>query len=80
MNKEELQQELIRETIAKQQWHEEYVKQKEIVSKLEKENEELKDKIRDIVDKSYNDIDYFNRDIRKDVENLLKESEENDND
>ena len=76
MNKEELQQELIRETIAKQQWHEEYVKQKEIVSKLEKENEELKDKIRDIVDKSYNDIDYFNRDIRKDVENLLKESEE----
>lgn len=31
------------------------------------------EQIQDIVEKTYNDIDYFNRDIRKDLENLLKE-------
>jgi len=31
------------------------------------------ERIQEIVEKSYNDIDYFNRDIRKDLENLLKE-------
>ena len=30
-----------------------------------------KDKIREIVEKSYNDIDYFNRDIRHDLRELL---------
>lgn len=33
-----------------------------------------KDKIKEIVEKSYNDIDYFNRDMRKDFEDLLKEN------
>lgn len=32
-----------------------------------------KDKIREIVEKSYNDIDYFNRDIRHDLRELLGE-------
>ena len=32
-----------------------------------------KDKIRDIVEKSYNDIDYYKRDIMVDLEELLEE-------
>lgn len=32
-----------------------------------------KDKVREIVEKSYNDIDYFKRDIIKDLEELLGE-------
>lgn len=56
------------------------------VEELQKENEELKEKIkkdsisknkiREIVEKSYNDIDYFNRDIRHDLEDLLGDSNE----
>ena len=31
------------------------------------------EQIQEIVEKSYNDIDYFNRDMRKDIEGLLGE-------
>lgn len=30
------------------------------------------EQIQEIIEKSFNDIDYFNRDIRKDLEDLLK--------
>lgn len=35
----------------------------------------VKEKINDIVFKSYNDIDYFNRDMRIDIEKLSEEIE-----
>lgn len=38
-----------------------------------KEKFDLEQKISNIIENSYNDIDYFNRDMRKDFEDLLKE-------
>lgn len=39
----------------------------------------VKERINDIVFKSYNDVDYFNRDIRLDIEKLLEEIERGEN-
>ena len=39
----------------------------------------IEQKIKDIVFKSYNDVDYFNNDIRQDIENLLNEIERRQN-
>lgn len=35
-------------------------------------NSNLKQEIKNIIEKSYNDVDYFNRDMRKDFENLIR--------
>ena len=42
MEIDELKQELVRETIAKQQWYEAYIKEKEKNKRLEQENTFLK--------------------------------------
>ena len=47
----------------------------EVIENLKKDSIS-KNKIREIVEKSYNDIDYFNRDIRHDLEDLLGDSNE----
>lgn len=41
-----------------------------LIDRLQKENNKLKKEIENIHHKSYNDIDYFNRDMRYDIDVL----------